>query len=978
MDSERWDRIRNLLNEALERPKPDRKAFIHEAAGGDAELEAEVLSLLDAHAEEGPLERMAEAWTSPLLAKLWAPLTQGDRVGPYRIERLIGSGGMGSVYLASREDPDLEQRVALKIVKSGWFGEEVVRKFLEERQILARLEHPNIARLFDGGVTENGQPYFAMEYVEGEAIDSYSDRHQLTIADRLHLFATVCDAVQQAHQSLVVHRDLKPSNIVVSEAGQPKLLDFGIAKVLEPGERPEDLTVTGRRWLTPDYASPEQVRGEPVTTASDVYSLGALLYLLLTGRPAYRITTSVPIEVERIICERDPVRPSTAVRPKTRGSEEQDFDIGSAAEARGMRAESLGKHLAGDLDTIVLKAMAKGPDQRYASAAELRDDVRRFLDGMPVKARPATAWYRASKFIRRHAFATAASAVAAISLVVGVSGTFWQAQRATAEAEIAKTERDRARTEAAKAEQVTQFLVELFASSDPSRTRGETITAREVLDRGVERIEQDLESVPDVRANVQLTVGRVYSSLGLYGDAERELNRALDTLRELPESEPAVLAQNLFALARVHLARAELDAGEALIREAVKVLEAAGLKDAARAEMTTDLAWLVHGRGRSDESGPLFEEALELWQQVGSPPRDVAHVLSGLAALAHSRGDFDGAAQYFRRATDLHRSVPGEPVPEAARGLEQLASIYQYRNDFEAAEPLFREALEIRKRLYGDDHPEVAQSLQSLGRLLIVRSSPVDAEPLLRRALEIFSKTLGPDNVNVAHSRQGLAMALLRLERPREAENEVLEALRIHRQTYGEEHAFAINALIQLAETQKAGRRYDRAGHSYSQAETLSRSAFGDEHAYTGAALHGRGLVALELGNAQTAEQLLDEAQASASASLRPGHRLICGIQVALGRSLAMQGEEQRGEELIRQGLEGQRKAFPEGHLTVARTLLALAELLAADGRHAEALPLIEEALAARTAALPEGHSQLAQARERLAASRRAVGRAGA
>ncbi|HEX4947565.1 MAG TPA: protein kinase [Blastocatellia bacterium] len=431
MNSDRHQRLTDLLDEALERPASERQAFLAAACGDDVELQREVQSLLLSFEQASSfIEAPAFAGASDFLFADDQPM-EGRQIGHYRIVRELGRGGMGAVYLAERADEYREQ-VALKIVKRGMDTDFVVRRFRHERQILASLHHPNIARLLDGGTTEDGLPYFVMEYIEGEPIDQYCDHHNLPIQERLKLFRTVCAAVQYAHQNLVIHRDLKPGNILITADGTVKLLDFGIAKILNPEiSQTVEKTATLMRLMTPEYASPEQVRGELVTTASDVYSLGVVLYELLTGHRPYRITSILPSDIERIICEQEPTRPSTVGMKDERGGMN-----------RKKKFSSLIPHpssLKGDLDNIVLMALRKEPQRRYATAEQLAEDIRRHLEGLPVSARSDTFSYRAGKFVQRHKAGVAAAALIVLSLIAGLITTIWQARRA--QAQQAKAER---------------------------------------------------------------------------------------------------------------------------------------------------------------------------------------------------------------------------------------------------------------------------------------------------------------------------------------------------------------------------------------------------------------------------------------------------------------------------------------------------------------------------------------------------------
>jgi eukaryotic-like serine/threonine-protein kinase len=454
MEPDRWQRIERLFESALGRKPGDRSAFLAEACEDDPTLRAEVEALIASDHEAGTfIERPAVDNTTLLVSPLGSQTGPGHRIGAYELIREIGRGGMGAVYLAVRADDQYRSRVAIKVVARGMDTDFAVRRFLSERQILASLDHPNIAKLLDGGATPDGLPYFVMEYIEGMPLYQYCDSRRLSTEDRLELFRTLCSAVHYAHQNLVVHRDLKPGNVLVSADGVPKLLDFGIAKLLNPELYGQGVDITGTaiRLMTPAYASPEQVRGEPITTASDVYSLGVLLYELLSGHRPYRFNSFTPQEILRVICEEEPQKPSSAATSagealETKGPGQVTVTPESVSKTRHEEPDKLQRKLTGDLDNIVLKAMSKEAQRRYTSVEQLSEDIRRYLEGLPVIARKATLSYRGAKFVRRNKAAVLAAALVVLSLLAGIIGTSWQAvvagsQRARAEAEQSRAER---------------------------------------------------------------------------------------------------------------------------------------------------------------------------------------------------------------------------------------------------------------------------------------------------------------------------------------------------------------------------------------------------------------------------------------------------------------------------------------------------------------------------------------------------------
>src|SRR5262245_16739056 len=490
MNSERWRRIEDIFRTAVDRPAAERDDYLTRVCDGDEDLRREVLSLIERDTDEdfiqAPIANIARSFT----AKPSNDLT-GERVGPYRVLRLIGRGGMGDVYEALRDDEQFRQQVAIKIIKRGMDTDFVRDRFLRERRILASLDHPHIARLFDGGATADGSPYFVMEFVAGEPITAYCRGHQLSVNEKLKLFRKVCSAVQHAHQRLVVHRDLKPSNILIGNDSEPKLLDFGIAKLLSPDVgQSHTRTETALRLMTPEYASPEQARGEAVCTTTDVYSLGVVLYELLTERRPHEFGTFAPAEIERAICE-------TAI-------EEPSKVVGGMPGA----PTRLARQLAGDLDNITMMAMRKEPERRYQSVEQFSEDIRRYLEGMPITARKDTFGYIAGKFVRRH---KAGAAILSLLAILAVA-------MAVQSVRIAR-ERDRANQEAATARAVTQSLAAVFEFADPGWARSNTITAKELLDQGAEKVVRDLKDQPVVQAKLMDTIGGLYQSIGVYDRA---------------------------------------------------------------------------------------------------------------------------------------------------------------------------------------------------------------------------------------------------------------------------------------------------------------------------------------------------------------------------------------------------------------------------------------------------------------------------
>ena len=721
------------------------------------------------------------------------------RIGPYRILRELGRGGMGTVYLAARADEQFHKRVALKIIRSGAGSEEVVRHFKRERQILAGLDHPNIAKLLDGGTTDDGLPYFVMEHIEGLPLLEYCDARSLAVPDRLRLFQSVCSAVQYAHRNLVVHRDIKPGNVLVAEDGTPKLLDFGIAKLLNPELAGEAPTATGL-VMTPEYASPEQARGERITTATDVYSLGVVLYELLTGHHPYRLTSRQPLDVLKAVAEQEPERASVAVGRSEERTPEQ------VARDREGTPQTLQRRLKGDLDNILMMALRKEPQRRYASVEAFSDDVRRYLEGLPVKARKPTLGYRAGKLVRRHVLGAAASLAALLLLVGFAVAMAVQSQR------VAR-ERDLARKERATAQRVSAFLVELFKVSDPGEARGNSVTAREVLDKGVSKIASELKDQPEVRATLMDTMGEVHRNLGLYDKSIALTREALETRKATLGGEHVDVATSLNNLGNALYDKGDYAAAEGLFREALALRrKLLGNEHPDVATSLSNLANVLYRKGDYQGAEELGREALALRRRLfGNEHLDVAKSLNNLGVVLMERGDYDGAEQLYREALALRRKLHGNEHPSVATGLNNLANVLAQKGDWAGAEAVQREALALGRKLHGNEHPGVAFSLSNLAIVLMEQGSYAEAEALHREALAMRRKLLGNESPNVAMTLTGLAETLCRTGRSGEAEPHAREAIAVFRKTLPAGHPYTAEAESVLGGCLTLSRRYAEA-----------------------------------------------------------------------------------------------------------------------------------------------------------------------
>jgi serine/threonine-protein kinase len=739
--------------------------------------------LATAEGSEGPL-RPGGAIQGPLWEEFLDDLAREERdetpsrLGPWRLIEEIGRGGMAVVYLANRDDGHFDQQAAVKLVKRGLDTDEVLRRFTQERQILASLAHANIARLLDGGVAPDGRPWFAMERVEGEPIDQYADSRRLSVTQRLELFLIVARTVAEAHRRLVVHRDLKPSNILVTASGDVRLLDFGIAKLLDSEQDGAAATRTAVRLLTPEYASPEQVRGDAVTTSSDVYQLGLLLYRLLTGRRPYRVTGSSLQAIERAVSEQEPSRPSAAVARSE--IEEGEASASDIAAARGTSPDRLRRQLSGDLDAVVLKALRKAPERRHASAAQLADDVEAILGRRPVSARPDSPAYRLRSLVRRHPVAFAAGLVGA-TLIAAYAATV------TLQARQIARERDRARAEALKAQTVRSFLTDLLSAATPGAEPGE-VTVREIVDRGADRISRDLAGDPETAASMQATLGRIYSGLGSYDRAAPLLTRSLVQRRTLHSADHPEIAESLHALAVLARHRGEYVRAGALARQALAIRQRVfGEEHEDVAESLDELGSIARQRDDGPEAERLWREALEIRRRRLGPRHPlVGSSLNNVALMRHRARDLDEAQRLYMEALEIQKASLGTDHPAVTSTMHNLAVVRQGRGDLDGAERLYLEVLEIERKIYKGEHPSMANSLGYLGHLRKERGDLAGAEAAHRQALELLRRKLPPGHAHTAGAANNLGAVLVELGRPAAAEPLLREAYKIRVEVLGE------------------------------------------------------------------------------------------------------------------------------------------------------------------------------------------------
>lgn len=787
MHPDTFARLEKLFHQASALRESEQKSFLDRECQGQESLRSQVEALL--RADETRVENFQGLIQDSLE---WIATTpQPSRIGPYQVLRELGRGGFSTVYLARRDDGHFDMQVAIKRVHKHLQSPEVLRRLRLERQILALLDHPNIGRIFDGGSTEDGMPYVVMEYIVGQPIDQFCDHRKLNLPARLQLFRQVCGAVQYAHRNLVLHRDLKPSNILVNEAGAVKLVDFGIAKLLQgDGEKEEDsasaspdlvsvLTQPGGGALTPEYASPEQVLGNPLTTATDVYSLGVVLYVLICGQRPYQFEKSNWSHLEQVVCQSIPLPPSQL--------------LAKADHARG-------RYL-GDLDIIVAKALNKEPDRRYASVEALAEDLRRTLEGLPIEARPDSIVYRSRKFVARHAAAVGTLALLFATMVVAVVVTQWQAREAQRARQQAEQQQTRAEHESRRAEQVARFLEELFEDTDPYANQGRQLTAREVLERGSQRIRRELRHDLPLSAELMTTMGRVYRRMSLYDEAEDLLQMALQTHSTSGGTDTPREGKTLRDLGILFSDRGLCDRAETTLQRAADLQRTLGR------EHQDSLATTLHYMGRNamkcadgQRAEGLILRSLELYEGALEPDSErIVDTKSLLAELWFTSGDYGRAGTAFEQILALRRSSLGEDHPKVAISLSDVAAVYQAQGDTTTAIQFYSQALEVQRRGLGDQHFSVAQSLYNLATVHGNLSQWEEAQNLLQESMEITRQVFGDEHPWVADCLQELGHAYRYLGDLDAAEASFRRSLELRRQAWGPEHPLVAQSLLSLA-----------------------------------------------------------------------------------------------------------------------------------------------------------------------------------
>jgi len=916
----RWAQARGLFEELVDLPSAEREARL--TGVSDAELASRVRRLLAADAEaEGFLETPAVAVVGGFFEEddsvdVSAPLP--ERLGVYRVLGRLGRGGMGEVLLAERADGLFEQRVAIKLLRRGMDSEEVLGRFARERRILARLEHPHIARLLDGGASEDGRPYFVMELVEGEPITAYCRNRRAGVDERLRLLLDCGDALAIAHRNLVVHRDLKPSNVLVTADGVVKLLDFGIAKLLGPDDTDEGLarTRTDLRLLTPAYAAPEQILGEPVTTATDVWALGALAYELLTGTLPQRRESRSPSALAAAASE--PVeRPSARV-------EREALEALPLAEPTEADRRRLSRRLRGDLDNVLLTALRREPDRRYGSVTALAGDFRRHRDGQPVKARPDTLAYRAGKFVRRNRVAVAAAVLVLVSLAGGLVATSWQSRRAEANAR-------RAVAAAHRADAVKEFLIGLFEIADPEQSGG-ALPASALLDQAGKRLDTELAAEPEIQADLLEAVARIDRGIGRLDQAEGLARRSLAVREKILPSGDGAIGRSLATLGAITMDRGKLDEAEKQLADALKIVETRdGARSLAAARVRSDYAQVLFWKGDVATAEKLESSVYEAYRaELGDDAVQTAIHLRNRGILLEEIDRLDEAEADSRASQAVLEKRLGPEHPNLGQSYCNLAVLLDRRGKAEEAETWFLRSLEVRRKALGPDHRVVGQTLQLLALFYLNQGRLDESETNYRQALALF-RAIEPKHFEVGKCLNGLALVASRRGRYAESEATLGEVIVLFDEVLGPKHTFSWQARGNRSEQIALQGRL-------AEAETIQREVAAK---------------LVEINGADSYEVVEAEAR--------------------LGETLRKEGRASEALPLHRKGLEHQRKLYGEDHVAVALARYQVAADLIALGRaedRAEAKKLLDAALATLQKKSPP-HPRLAEVK---AASQRLGG----
>lgn len=849
MDTERWNRIQSLFHEAASLPAEQRTTYLRSACGDDNELRERVESML---VEDASLLDKDVTYVAQSVLPDETPLRN---FGPYKIVRLLGQGGMGVVYLAERED--LGSQVAIKVLRDSWLSPSRRERFDSERRVLAQLNHPCIARLYDADAFPDGTPWFAMEYVEGLPLTEYCRTHRCSIARKLQLFRAVCEAVQYAHEQAIIHRDLKPSNILVKNDGSIRLLDFGIARQMEGLDSQVDQTMTGMRLMTPAYASPEQIRGGRISIQTDVYSLGVILFELLADELPFDLLNLSPEEAASIVALHDPPKPSLVAKRSEKKTPIGLFD------------RNVSKAQWADLDVLCLTAMHKDPARRYRSAEALIRDVDHYLDGEPLDARPDSLRYRATKFVGRNRRAVAA--VCAVALLFFGFFTYFTIRVTRA--------RDAALAEAARTGRIQSFMMNLFEGGDETAGPSDQMRVVDMVNKGIQQANA-LSGDPKVQSELYQTLGSISDKLGHLDQANSLLQRALDQRKTLFGAESPEVAESLMTLSQLRVDQARFPEAEQLARQAIAIdRKKLPPTHPNLARAITQLGLVLEDRGAYEQAIPVLEQAVQLQSAPGGVEADLSSSLTELANSHYYMGHYDISDALNHRLLDLDRHLYGDRHPQVANDLINLGAIQSDEEHYDQAEKYDRQALDIMQSFFGKDNAETASSMTILGRVLVSEGKYADAEDMLQQALATEEHVYGPVHPRIASTLNDLGKVAL-----------------------------------------KQG-KLDLAKADFARMADIYRKVYNGKHYYIGIALSNLSAVYAEEKQYAKAEKLLHETLQMFSETLPADHLNIGMAKIRLGRLLLQQHRYAEAEPATRAGFEivQKQKNPPQSWLQGAR-----------------------------------------------------------
>ncbi len=831
MDKNIWSDIKAIFYEAISLDENQRETYIDRVCT-NAELKQEVLTLLHAHNNSENYLEQSVIILDPVKENI--NFFIGKLFGKYKIVKLIARGGMGLVYLGERDD-EVKQQAAVKIISPGFVSESVLKRFRNERQTLANLNHPNISRLLDAGITVDGIQFLVMEYIDGIPVDEYCDKNNLNIKERMKLFLKIASVVQYAHHNLVIHRDLKPSNILITPDGEPKLLDFGIAKILDKdGSDNENLTIKGITNFTPEYASPEQVMGENITTASDVYSLGIVLYKLLTGHNPYKINSSLSPDVKQVVTKTEPPKPSDIIYKtfeKTSFDEVIRITPESVSKTREGTIEKLHKRLSGDIDNIVSMAIRKEPERRYSSIDFFTEDIQRYLNDQPVSAHKDSFKYKAGKFFRRNKGPVITGSVIVILIMLGIAGIIWQSH-------LTALERDNARLEAGKANEIKSFLLNMISSPDPGKD-GKDVKVIDVIQKAAGSLSTELPGQKQIEAEIRTLIGNTYLNLGIYDSAAVELNKALEINNKIFGIRSIEAAKSIKDLGQVYHYMGDFEKAEKLYMQSLDLFKSVRDKPSFELAKTLDLyATLLSDKGEYEKSEAITYDALKMAENINGPDdNDVLTIKNNLATAYNYHGKLDKADSLYRICLSAYRKKFGNVHIRVSSLLNNLAFIYIYKNKHHEAIPLLEESVDIKKRILGEDHPDLILAYSNLGSTYFNDKQFERAEKIMKLSVDVGLKNFDENNENLSRSYMWYGRVLTANGKPDKGIFYLEKAYFIRKKVFGQKNKLTLTAEVTLAKVLVDAGRFMKAESHLLQSYKLSTEYLGEKDKLTQSAV---------------------------------------------------------------------------------------------------------------------------------------------